>query len=307
MHPSEVLSPRDVFGSRVTAAVLDLALVAISAGPLPGSSGWLFALGFSFVYLGILQGITGWSLAKAFLGVRVVRAGTTNAPGPISTAIRWILAPLGIPVITALSSGFSDRRQGLGDRAGRTEVVGLAPETRPRIIAVIGYLALIELFIALSSFNTFLILTAIFAPMAIAGLVLVLGSRRMPGGVLWLAGLGFAFVAAALMSFQGLCKRGGGTCVDLDAAHKAIPALILLVIAIIVLFTARGVAAYIAIAVMVAVSEVWMFFRLRTGEDMAFGAYLMILFLIAQIASEVIRYGRRKAEERDAAAQAVPT
>src|SRR4051812_48634596 len=104
MHPSEALSPRDIYGGRVTAAFLDLVLVAVSAGPLPGTSGWLFALGFSFVYLGILQGITGWSLAKAMMGVRVVRAGTTSAPGPISTAIRWVLAPLGIPVITAFSS-----------------------------------------------------------------------------------------------------------------------------------------------------------------------------------------------------------
>src|SRR5215213_6438008 len=98
MHPSDGLSPRDVFGARVTAAVLDLALVALSAGPLAGTSGSLFALGFSFVYLGIVQGFTGWSLAKAILGVRVVKAGTTGAPGPISGAIRWLLAPLGVPV-----------------------------------------------------------------------------------------------------------------------------------------------------------------------------------------------------------------
>jgi len=86
MHPSEALSPRDVFGARFTAAVLDLALVALAAGPLPGASGWIFALGFSFVYLGIVQGITGWSLAKAMLGARVVKMGTTTAAAASATS-----------------------------------------------------------------------------------------------------------------------------------------------------------------------------------------------------------------------------
>jgi hypothetical protein len=304
MHPSEALSPRDIYGARVTASVLDLLLIGISAGPLPGASGWVFALGFSFVYLGVLQGITGWSLSKAMLGVRVVKVGTTDHANPVATAVRWLLAPLGIPVLTAISSAFNDRRRGVGDLVARTEVVGMAPATRWRTYAVIGYIALLSIFIAASSINTFLILAAIFGPMAIAGLVIVLGSRRMPGGTVWLVGLGFTFIGAALMSFQGLCKRGGGNCVDLSVAHKAIPAFIICIVAMVIVFTLRGTFAYVAVALLTAVAEIWMFTRLRKGEEMAFAAVLVLIFLVGALAGEVVRYMRRRAEERDAAAQA---
>jgi hypothetical protein len=299
MHPSEALSPRDVFGARVTAAVLDLALVALAAGPLAGAAGWGFALAFSFVYLGVIQGFTGWSLSKAILGVRVVKVGTTAAGGPISGVIRWLLAPLGVPVVSAISSAFNDRRRGVGDIAGRTEVVGLAPAPRVRVLAAIGYIAAVGVFVAASTLNTFLIVFAIFLPMVIAGLVVVLGQRRMPGGVMWLAGLGFAFVAACLMSFQGLCKKGGGTCADLDFAHKAIPALVVLVIAIVVLFTLRGMVMYAAVAALTAIAEIWMFIRLRKDDDMAFGALLMLILLAAALLGEGIRISRKRAQDRD--------
>ena len=304
MHPSEALSPRDVYGARVTAFVLDLVLVLVAIGPLPGTSGLLFALGFSLVYLGVVQGFTGWSLGKAITGAKLVRAGTLEAPGPVSGVIRWLLAPLGFPVISAISSAFNERRQSVGDLAGRTEVVGLAPEGRVRALSAIGYVVILAILVAASSFNTFLIVWAIFTPMAIAGVVIVLGQRRMPGGTLWLAGLGFAFVAAALMSAQGLCKKGGGTCTDLDVAQKAIPALVLLVIAIAILFTMRGLIQYVLVAALVAISEIWMFMRLRSGEDMAIGAFLMLVLLAAALVVEAIKRLRTRAEERDAAAHA---
>jgi hypothetical protein len=308
MHPSEALSPRDVFGSRVFGYVMDLALIGASAGPLAGSTGWLFALVFSFVYLGIVQGITGWSLSKAMLGTKLVRAETTNAPGPVSSAIRWLLAPLGFPILTMVSSAFNDRRQGVGDLLARTEVIGLAPSPRARLLAAVAYIALIAIFIAASSFNTFLIVYAIFTPMLIAGVVVVLGGRRMEGGGLWLAGLGFAFVAAALLSAQGLCKKGEGICSDLSNAHKAIPALIILMIAIGILFTMRGLTMYVAVAALTAIAEIWMFLRLKSGEDMAFGAVLMLILLAAQLIGEGVKEMRRRKDVerlerlRDAAA-----
>jgi hypothetical protein len=302
MHPSEALSPRDVYGSRVTAYVLDLALVAVSIGPLPGTSGWIFAGVFSLIYLGVLRGIFGWSLAGGLVGAKLVKAGTLDAPGPIAGVIRWVLAPLGIPVITTIASGFNDRRRGVGDLVAGTEVVGLAPAAKTRALCVIGYVALLSIFVAWSTFSTFVILAAIIVPMAIGGLVVVFGARRMQGGALWLAGLAFALVAAALMSFQGLCKHGGGTCADLSVAHKAIPALVLLAIAIVVLFTMRGVVQYWLVAGLTAVSEVWMFLRLREGEDMAFGAWLMLILLALGVVSEVARYRRRRAELEDEAA-----
>jgi RDD family len=304
MHPSEALSPRDIFGSRFTASFLDLALVAAAIGPLAGSGGLIFALAFSFLYLGIAQGLTGMTLAKALLGVRVVKAGTTQPAGLIAGVVRWLAAPLGIPLFTAIGAAFNDRRRGLGDYLARTEVIGLAPETRVRVLSVIGYLVVLEAFIAASSFNTFLILNAIFAPMVIAGLVVVLGSRRMPGGVMWLAALGFAFVPACLMSFQGLCDRGGGVCDDLSAAHKAIPALIALTIAIVIVFTVRGIVQYVAVAALTAASAIWMFFRLRDVEDMGFASLLLLILLALAVAGEGVRYAKRRAEERDAEAQA---
>jgi hypothetical protein len=299
MHPSEALSPRDVFGARVTAAALDLGLVALAAGPLAGAAGWAFAGAFSLVYLGVIQGFTGWSLGKAILGARVVKVGTTQAAGPISGVVRWLLAPLGVPIISAISAGFNDRRRGVGDLAGRSEVIGLAPAPRARGLATVGYVVMLGVFIALSSFDTFLILSAIFLPMVVAGLVVVLGQRRMHGGTMWLAGLGFALVPACLMSFQGLCDRGGGVCADLDEAHKAIPVLVLLGIAIAVLFTLRGTVMYVAVAALTAIAEVWMFILLRNSDDMAFGSLLMLILLAAALAGEGVRIRRKRAQDRD--------
>jgi hypothetical protein len=304
MHPSEALSPRDVYGGRVFAYVLDLFLVLVAAGPLAGTTGWLFAIGFSLVYLGIVQGLTGWSLAKALLGVRVVRAGTTEPPGIVRGLVRWLVGLVELPIIAGIVSSTNERRRRAGDYAAGTEVVGLAPAPRVRLLAVVGYVALLSIFVALSSFNTFLIIWAIFTPMVIAGLVVVLGSRRMPGGVLWLAGLGFALVASTLMSLGDLCKRGGGTCGDLALAHKAIPALIAVVVAIVVLFALRGVVAYVAVAVLVAFAQIWMFLRLREGDDMGFAAILMLILLAMALGAEMIKFARGRAEQRDAAAHA---
>jgi uncharacterized RDD family membrane protein YckC len=306
MHPSEALSPRDVYGARVFAFVLDLFLVLVAAAPLAGGAGWAFALAFAFVYLGIAQGLTGWSLAKALLGIRVVRVGTTDPPGVVRGILRWVvgLVELPLPLVAGIISSLNERRHRAGDFAAGTEVVGLAPAPRVRLLAVVGYVLLLAIFVAASSFDTFLIIWAIFTPMVVAGVVVVLGQRRMKGGTLWLVGLGFALVGASLMSFQDLCKRGEGNCGDLALAHKAIPALVLLVIAIVVLFTLRGALAYVTVAVLVAVSEIWMFLRLRSGEDMAFGAVLMLILLAAQLIGEAVRQVRIRAEQRDAAAQA---
>ena len=303
MHPSEALSPRDVFGARAFAFVLDLGLVLVAAGPLKGAAGWGSAVVFSLLYLGVAQGITGWSLAKAVLGVRVVRTGTSEAPGPVRGVLRWLAAPLGLAALGAPLAAFNERRRDIGDFVASTEVVGLAPAPRARALAIGGYVLLLSIFVAASSFDTFLILWAIFTPMVVAGLVIVFGQRRLKGGVLWLAGLGFALVAAVLMSLQGLCERGGGTCVE-EGATKAIPALVILAVAIAVLFLARGVAAYAAVAVLVAAAQIWMFIRLRDVPDMGFASLLMVALLAAAIVAEIFRLARSRAEARDRAAQA---
>ena len=303
MHPSEALSPRDAFGSRAFAFVLDFFLVLVAAGPVAGAAGFGFALGFSLLYLGIVQGITGWSLAKAVLGIRVVRAGTVDPPGLVRGLLRWIAAPLGISAIGAPVAAFNERRRSLGDTVARTEVVGLAPAPRVRAWSVVAYVLLLSAFLAFSTFDTFLILWAIFMPMVVAGLVIVFGLGRMKGGLLWLAGLGFALVASSLMVFQGLCERGGGVCVE-SQATEALPAFVLLLVAIGVLFLLPGAARYAIVAVLVAIAEVLMFIRLRDIEDMGFAALLMLILLGLALVVEAVRFSRARAETRDRAAQA---
>jgi uncharacterized RDD family membrane protein YckC len=310
MHPSEALSPRDAFGSRVVAFLMDLLLICVSAGPLAGGAGWAFALGFSFLYLGVAQGFTGYTLAKALLGARTVRAGTLEAPGIGRGVLRWLLAPLGIPVLTTIFALTNDRRRGLGDRLAGTEVVGMAPDARWRLYAVLAYFVLISAFVAAASLDTFLIVWAIFLPMIIGGLVVVLGGRRLRETTIWLTGLAFAFVGAALMSFQDLCKRGEGRCEDLPAAHKAIPALIALSLAIAAVFLLRGPAARWVVIALTLLGEIWMFLRFRSGQEMVFAAVMLVLFIVAQIAWEVIRLARARDPDADepssAAAAASP-
>ncbi|HVL96316.1 MAG TPA: RDD family protein [Solirubrobacteraceae bacterium] len=308
MHPSEALAPRDVYGARVVAFVLDLLLVAVAAGPLAGAAGWLSALAFSLVYLGLAQGLTGYSFAKALVGIRVVKAGTVEPPGVVRGLVRWLLGVpelfLTLAIVAGVVSSSNERRRRLGDMAGRTEVVGLDPSPRMRLYAVGGYLLLLTLFIALSSFNTFLIVYAIFVPMVIAGLVLVLGQRRMPRARHWLAGLAFTLVPAAMMSMASLCHRGEGRCGDLAAHHKALPALIALLIAIGILFLARGAIAYAALALLVAAAEVWMFMRVRDVGEMGIAAVLLVVLLVAQVLIEVARVVRHRRAPDEAAAPA---
>jgi hypothetical protein len=301
MHPSEALSPSDAFGARTVAVVLDLGLCAVAAGPLSGGAGWLMALVFFLLYLGVYQGITGWSLAKAVLGVKVVKQGTLDPPGPVGGLVRTVLAVLDLALVGLVMVIVDARRRRVGDLAGGTEVVGLAPSARMRTISALAYFGLLSLFVLLSSVSTFLITWAIFVPVAIGFLVVILGHRRLPTAWPWLAGLAYTLPAACYMSFVSLCHRGEKTCVDLAEGHKAIPALIIVVVAIALVFAARGAWVYVAVAALTAVAEIYMLTRLWNGEDMRFGGILEILLLVFALATEYVRYVARRKAERLAA------
>ncbi|MCW3038232.1 MAG: hypothetical protein JWM31_137 [Solirubrobacterales bacterium] len=112
---------------------------------LEGGSATLFGVAAAAVwvaYLGVLPGITGWTLGKRLTGVRVVGAdGSPPGPGRgVVRAFAWVVdgfpyfAPGLVGFVVALST---QRRQRVGDQIGGTFVVraGAAPEAEERVLA----------------------------------------------------------------------------------------------------------------------------------------------------------------------------
>lgn len=307
MHPAEVLSPRDVFGARVGAFLVDAFLVAVAAGPLADGAGWAMAAVFAVLYLGVLGGITGYSCGKAVLGVKVVRAGTTDAPGLVGGLIRAVIGLVELPlfVIAAVVAATNDRRRRVGDLAGRTEVVGISPSSGQTALYAAGYVALLAIFVATSSFTTFLIIWALAVPVAVAFAVVILGVRREAVAGLWLVAAGLTLVPGCYLAFSDLCKRGEGACGDMSADHRAIPALIVVAVGIAAFFVLRGAVARAALALLTTVGGVWMMLRLFDSADMKIGGILILIALTVAAAAEVLRYvARQRAARFEAAAPA---
>jgi hypothetical protein len=230
------------------------------------------------------------------LGLRVVKAGTTEKAGVLACLIRTVLAPIDVVAGLVLFI-VNERRRRVGDLLGGTEVVGLAAQPQSRVIAALSYFVVLSAFVFASSFNTGLILWAIFVPIGIGFLVVILGQRRLPQTWPWLAGIAFTLPAACYLSFASLCKRGEHHCTDTAAAHKAIPALIILVVAIGVVFLVRAAWAHIALAVLVAIAELYMFTRLHAAQDMKIASFFELILLAFSIFFE---FGRRTARRRAA-------
>ncbi len=304
MHPSEALSPRDALGARVTAFVLDLAVVLLAAGPLAGAAGWGMAAVVALLYLGLLPGITGYTCGKAFLGAKVVKAGTTEAPGAARGVVRALIGLVELPVflIAAIVSGSNDRRRRVGDLAAGTEVVGLAVAPSLVVRYAAAYVVLLSLFLGLSTLNTLLIVWAILIPMGIAIAAVVIGARRSALATAWLVAAGFTLVPAAYQSFAGLCAKGEGTCVDVASSRKAIPALIVIALTLAAFFALKGTTARMVLAVGTLVAGGLMVARLFDTDNMNLGAIVLILLLAGAVVNEILgRLAQQRAAAIDAA------
>lgn len=89
---------------------------------------WLFVVFLvGFLYLAVLQGITGWTLGKLALGIRTVDEHGRTGPGVGKGAVRWLLWVVDgfffylVALVTALAS---DKNQRVGDMVAKTYVVG---------------------------------------------------------------------------------------------------------------------------------------------------------------------------------------
>ena len=84
--------------------------------------GWLFTLLVTVVNRGVVQGLTGRSLGKAIMKVRVVRIADGTPPGLGWGLLRMLIEMVAgwIDIIVAF---VNDRHQRLGDLAGKTIVV----------------------------------------------------------------------------------------------------------------------------------------------------------------------------------------
>lgn len=135
-----VAKPTDVIGERVGAFVIDLVLWAglwaavLVAGEALGGGGaitlvWLTYALAGVAYWSVLPGLTGWTLGKRVLGLRVVRTDGTCPAGVGRNFLRqlgWIADAF--PYFPPYLTGFvlvvaTERRQRVGDLIADTLVV----------------------------------------------------------------------------------------------------------------------------------------------------------------------------------------
>ena len=150
---------------------------------------------------------------------------------------------------------------------------------------------------------TYVVLLAILAVMAGAIALAAFGLRD--GRAVWplLVGWGLAFVAAALMSFVGLCEDAAGTCTEparLDSYQAALPALVVLAVAAGVLFVPKENVRRIAFTVLTLIGMVLVALRLLDDEQ-RFVPVLLLLLAVAGIALEVLSRTRVRAGARTSA------
>ena len=135
----------DVLGRRIAAALLDLIVLAVLfvvLGLLIGDSesgdggasvnlegaGALLFFALTLLYYGVTEAMTGQTLGKRLLGVRVARASDGSKPGAGAIAGRTVLRIVDalpfaylLGLIVVLATG--QRRQRIGDLAAGTTVV----------------------------------------------------------------------------------------------------------------------------------------------------------------------------------------
>jgi uncharacterized RDD family membrane protein YckC len=140
-RPGTVLVPQGPL-TRGVAFLIDTLLVSMVAGLLLGGDTPLVTavavtLAAEFVYFAACEGMTGTTLGKRLLGLRVVRAADGAPCGPLAALVRTALRLVdnvlfSLPGIAAIV--VSPRNQRLGDRAARTLVVSEVPEQLLKVL-----------------------------------------------------------------------------------------------------------------------------------------------------------------------------
>jgi uncharacterized RDD family membrane protein YckC len=98
----------------------------------------------SGLYLVLFQGLSGVTLGKLLVGVRVVGAAG-KAPGLGSAAMRWVLLPVDAALLcipAAVSIHFTHGHRRLGDLVGATYVIDVSASGRQIKVTPRGVLAL---------------------------------------------------------------------------------------------------------------------------------------------------------------------
>jgi uncharacterized RDD family membrane protein YckC len=129
--------PTDVVGRRAYAALIDaLAWLLVFLGP----NGILAAVVLSILNLVVLQGITGASVGKFVMRIRVVDSAGGARPGIYAALGRLLILPLDVlagPFAVSRSQGH--RR--LGDMASQTCVVDAAATGVPPLVVDVARFA----------------------------------------------------------------------------------------------------------------------------------------------------------------------
>jgi hypothetical protein len=157
-------------------------------------------------------------------------------------------------------------------RAGR-----ISPQADPSSCGAVTYLALL------------LVLAVMVAAIAFG----VFGARG--GRAVWplLAGWGIAFVAAALMSFVGLCEDAAGACTEparLDSYQAALPALIVLVVAAATTLVPNEAVRRPLFAVLTILGMVLVALRLLDDEQ----RFVPIVLFVLAVAGIALELGRAR-------------
>ncbi len=130
--------PADTSGRRVAAFAIDTACVnvgwlvaAFLASMRSPDSLTLLWLGFAVVLMGAVPGITGWSIGKRMLGLRIVDRDSYENPGLGRNIVRCLclavdLFPYVPPLAGLVLFLFDDDSRRLGDRLAKTLVIDQA-------------------------------------------------------------------------------------------------------------------------------------------------------------------------------------
>lgn len=99
---------------------------------------WLSSLVLSFLYLAVLQGVTGTTLGKQLAGIRTVQEDG-RPPGIAKATLRWVLLivdafPYLAPLVGFICSLTSAGHRRVGDMAAKTFVVHRAAAGQPIVV-----------------------------------------------------------------------------------------------------------------------------------------------------------------------------
>jgi uncharacterized RDD family membrane protein YckC len=101
-----------------------------------GGATFLFDLAFVFLYFGIVAGITGATIGKLLVGIRVVQEDGSNVGVPKSL-LRWVCFFVDIFLVGIILAATSRGHRRLGDMAAKTYVVTKEAVGRPIVLLAV--------------------------------------------------------------------------------------------------------------------------------------------------------------------------